>query len=110
MINCIKMGEFQKEIIDRALEFVILYAPDEPRIDSISFNNETKEVDIGFTGLYYDTLQIPYKFFEDEKEGLIKFVIKTNRLKKYEQNMALEIINKSKEDYRPLDYNRHLAS
>ena len=110
MINCRKMGEFQKEIINRALEFVILYAPNKPRIDCISFNNENKEVDIGFTCLCYDTLQIPYKIFEDEKEGLIKFVIKKYRLKKYEQNMALEIINESKEKYRPLDYNEHLAS
>jgi len=110
MINCRKMGEFQKEIINRALEFVILYASYKPRIDSISFNNETEEVEVGFTSLYYDTLQIPYKIFEDEKEGLIKFVIKKYRLKKNEQNIALEIINKAKEEYRPLDYNKHLAS
>ena len=88
MIECSKLGEIQKEIIDRVLEFIKLYAPYKPKIKSISFDNETEKVIVSFSSLYGDTLYIPYKMFDDKENGLINFVIKKFGLKKTDKKIS----------------------
>ena len=76
MFKCSELGNLQKVYVKRALDFVKLYASHKPVINSIKFNNTTRKVEIYFESLFSDCLKVPYKDFQDEKNGLINHALK----------------------------------
>ena len=114
MIKCTDLGNKQKEYVNRALDFVKLYAPYRPVITSIEFNNKTRKVEIYFESLFSDCLKIPYKDFEDMELGLCRQALKrmgisTKELTECNIAEAKNYIAKKECEYEPAREYTHLG-
>ena len=107
------MGNLQKVYVKRALDFVKFYASHHPVITSIKFNNTTRKVEIYFESLFSDCLKVPYKDFQDEKNGLINHALKLMGKSKNPSEddfaEAKDYITEKEYEYEPSEEYKHLG-